>query len=39
MALKDPTAWMDDLAVYMDDEDIANTAATVEPTRHRVTRS
>ena len=32
MALKDPTAWMDDLAVYMDDEDIANTAATVEPT-------
>ena len=32
MELKDPTAWMDDLDVYMDDDDIAGTAATIEPT-------
>ena len=32
MALKDPTAWMDDLTVYLDDENIADTAATIEPT-------
>jgi len=32
MALKDPTAWMEDLTVFMDDEEIAETAAAMEPT-------
>jgi Flp pilus assembly protein TadD len=30
--LKDPTAWMDDLEFYMDDENIVQTAAAIEPT-------
>ena len=30
--MKDPTAWMDDLAFYMDDRSLAETAATIEPT-------
>jgi tetratricopeptide (TPR) repeat protein len=32
MLIKDPTAWMEDLEFYMDDEDIADTAAAMEPT-------
>ncbi|HSA56824.1 MAG TPA: tetratricopeptide repeat protein [Gemmatimonadaceae bacterium] len=31
MALKDPTAWMQDLTVYMDDEELAGTAEAMEP--------
>jgi hypothetical protein len=30
--LKDPTAWMDDLEFYLDDENIVQTAAAIEPT-------
>jgi hypothetical protein len=30
--MKDPTAWMDDLAFYMDDRSVADMAATIEPT-------
>ena len=30
--IKDPTAWMSDLEFYMDDEDVAETAAALEPT-------
>jgi Flp pilus assembly protein TadD len=32
MAIKDPTAWMQDLEFYMDDENVADTADTIEPT-------
>ncbi|GLC26818.1 tetratricopeptide repeat protein [Roseisolibacter agri] len=31
MPLQDPTAWMDDLNVYLDDEEVASTAALWEP--------
>ena len=31
MALKDPTAWKDDLSFYMTEEDVAQTAAAREP--------
>jgi len=31
MALQDPTAWLDDLNVHVDDEEIASTAALWEP--------
>lgn len=30
--MKDPTAWMDDLSVYLDDESVASMAAQQEPT-------
>src|SRR4029453_13759786 len=32
MAIKDPTAWMQDLEFYMDDDNVADTADTIEPT-------
>jgi Flp pilus assembly protein TadD len=32
MTIKDPTAWMQDLEFYMDDENLADTADTIEPT-------
>ncbi len=32
MPLKDPTEWMDDLTVFLDDETLAETAAAMEPT-------
>lgn len=32
MRLKDPTAWMQDLTVYMDDEELAGTASEMEKT-------
>jgi Flp pilus assembly protein TadD len=32
VAVKDPTAWMEDLSVYLDDDDIVETAAAMEPT-------
>ena len=31
MRIKDPTAWMDDLTIFVDDEEIATTAAMLEP--------
>ena len=31
MPLKDPTAWMEDLTVFVDDEEITGTAALLEP--------
>src|SRR4051812_36323195 len=31
MPIKDPTAWMDDLSVHVDDETILETAAQLEP--------
>ena len=31
MPIKDPTAWMDDLSVWIDDEEIEETAAQLEP--------
>ena len=31
MLLKDPTAWMEDLTVFVDDEEITGTAALLEP--------
>ena len=31
MRLKDPTEWMDDLTVYVDDQEIIETAALLEP--------
>ena len=31
MRIKDPTEWMDDLTVFVDDEEIAETAALLEP--------
>jgi Flp pilus assembly protein TadD len=31
MPIKDPTAWMDDLSVHVDDETILDTAAQLEP--------
>ena len=30
--MKDPTEWMNDLTFYMDDDSVADTAATIEPT-------
>jgi Flp pilus assembly protein TadD len=30
--IKDPTEWMDDLTVYMDDESVTEAAASMEPT-------
>jgi hypothetical protein len=30
--MKDPTEWMNDLSFYMDDRNVADTAATIEPT-------
>jgi hypothetical protein len=32
MRLKDPTEWMDDLTVFLDDKTLAETAAALEPT-------
>src|SRR5262245_14130637 len=32
MAVKDPTAWLQDLEFYMDDENLADTAEAMEPT-------
>ena len=31
MPIRDPTAWMDDLSVHVDDETILDTAAQLEP--------